>query len=268
MSQILSKFSCDFDCNFVSGFHCIKHFFRRHLCHISEGTWFLIFCKTHIGKSCDSCCRSILFQTAFLSTSTGFCLLVVYTQMTDLSASTVCPYKALSIHDDSTANTGSKGNHNNILVTFSATFPHLTKRSYICIIPRNHFHSVKKLFQFTCHFFVSPSEICCILNNSILGYRCRKPHSKSDDLFLHQFLFCHLCFHCLRNIREDCFSLVLSTCLDLPFVKKLSVFLKKSHLYCRSAYIDTKTIFHLSPAPYIFFFRFSCTRRYSSCAAL
>ena len=93
-----------------------------------------------------------------------------------------------TINNNSTADSGSKCDHNNIFAALSCTQPHLSKCSYIGIIPYLCFHT-GKFFHLSFYFFISPAKVRCILNNSFRIYRCRNSDSDSFHFIFRNLLF-------------------------------------------------------------------------------
>ena len=100
----------------------------------------------------------------------------------------MCSYQWFTINNNSTADSGSKCDHNNIFAALSCTQPHLSKCSYIGIIPYLCFHT-GKFFHLSFYFFISPAKVRCILNNSFRIYRCRNSDSDSFHFIFRNLLF-------------------------------------------------------------------------------
>ena len=137
--------------------------------------------------------------------------------MTDLSACTMSTANDLSINDDSTSNACSKSYKNDILSSCCCTLPCFSKCSYIGIISCFGRKSCQ-LCQFLCNFFKSPEKIYRTWHFPSLINRSRYTDSHTVDFFFIQFTLCDLVKNRLCNIRQDCFSAVLLTCRDFPFL--------------------------------------------------
>ena len=165
MSQVCPKFHSDLFCHFISGFHCIKHIFCCDIflfqsCRAKILSQFL-FCKAdNTGR------RRILLKASFVPASAFIRLLIIHTEMTNLTSGAVLPYEDLSVNNDSAAYAGSQCDHDHVLLSGSAAFPHLSQSSNICVISYLCFHS-GKLFKLSFNFFVVPTEIGTSIYDSL-----------------------------------------------------------------------------------------------------
>ena len=167
---------------------------------------------------------------------------MIYGNVSDFSTCTVISGDHMSVHDNSTADTGTKRYHDDIFTSFSTALPHFAKTCNVRIISDFYFQTCL-CTEFLRNIDHSPAEIDTPVNNAITPHRTRNTDSHTlyitlTDAFLRQFVINRLC-----NIRQYCLSVIAGICLDFPFVKKLSACLKKSHFYGGSSHVYAKSIF-------------------------
>ena len=162
--------------------------------------------------------------------------------MAKLSSGSISSCNYFTVDDDSAANTCSKCDHNNILISFSATLPHLTERSYIRIISCLD----KKpclLFQFFLNIYNIPAKIYTFMYYTFIVNRSRHAKSDSLNIFFINILFFHLTkYRCCNIIQNRC-SVILCICFNLPFFKNHTAHIKQTNFASSSPYIYTKSIF-------------------------
>ena len=75
----------DSDFYLVSRLYCVKNGFSTNRT-LTQNTCLIVFRKSSLGQSHNSCCRSILFQTTFILTTTALCLCIFHMHVTDFTA--------------------------------------------------------------------------------------------------------------------------------------------------------------------------------------
>ena len=159
--------------------------------------------------------------------------------MTDLTSRTMGTCYNLTIHNDSSADTGSKRHHYNAVKSAAAAFPLLAKSCHICVITNFDFLNPCQSGYLICHRKDSPAEICAFQNNTLFCNRSRYTHADSKNIFCRNIFLLILFFDRCRNIRQNLLSAIFFVCHDLPFIDHGSFFIKKSHLYRCSPDINT-----------------------------
>ena len=101
--------------------------------------------------------------------------------MTDLSTGTVYTANDRTVNNNSAADTGSQCDHDTVLTSLAAAFPHLTKGSYICIISY-FYRQTDFLRKCLCHIECTPSEIDTFTYDAVIFNRTR--NTDSDTLYL------------------------------------------------------------------------------------
>ena len=90
-------------------------------------------CQIFLCQTNDTGCRCHLLEASVVSAVADRFFFRINTCMTNLAACAVSTCYDLAVHDDSAADTGSKGNHNQVLASLSAACPHLTE-SCCCLL--------------------------------------------------------------------------------------------------------------------------------------
>ena len=105
----------------------------------------------------------------------------------------------LSIYDDSTADTGSKCYHNDILTALGTALPHLTESCNVGIISYLD-RKPGQVAKLGCHINDSPAQVDADIYHAIAAYRSRNTDSDSLYLALGNAFLRQLIINCLCNI--------------------------------------------------------------------
>src|SRR5699024_3556909 len=113
--------------------HRVKHNLGRHLLTAHHRRLIALF-QGFTSQTRDSSRRSKLLQAAPVSAAAALLDLIIHMNMSHLSARSVRTRKNPSMYHDSAAHSGTKRNQQYIRMSLSSAEPHLSQRSYICII--------------------------------------------------------------------------------------------------------------------------------------
>ena len=162
--------------------------------------------------------------------------------MSNLTTGTMRSGNNLTIHNNSSADTGSQSSHDQVFRSLTTAFPHFSQCCYVRIISNFYRNSSQKIFQFISQHRISPMKIYCHCDLSFSDYRSRHSYTYTANLFFCNLFLVHFIEDCFCDIRKDCFTIILCTCHNLPFLTKFSACLKQTTFYCSSSNIYSKAI--------------------------
>ena len=133
--------------------------------------------KVSLCDTYDSVGGGILLEASLLAAAAGFLFLFIDGHMADLACCPVGSRKDMFIQDNAAADAGSKGNHDNILVAFSAALPHFAEGRNVGIVSGFYLKS-GKASQLLLHVEEAPAQVCALEN--IAGFVHRSGNTHAD----------------------------------------------------------------------------------------
>ena len=149
----------------------------------------------------------------------------------EVTACAVSTCYDLAVHDDSAADTGSKGNHNQVLASLSAACPHLTESCCVCVVCCFYCHSAEFVGKLFYDIFISPVQVDCDGKLTFVINRARYVNADTGNIICCDTLLSHFCFYAFCDIRQNFASAVFGAGRDFPFFQQSSVCLEQSAFY-------------------------------------
>lgn len=188
-------------------------------------------CQIFLCQTNDTGCRCHLLEASVVSAVADRFFFRINTCMTNLAACAVSTCYDLAVHDDSAADTGSKGNHNQVLASLSAACPHLTESCCVCVVCCFYCHSAEFVGKLFYDIFISPVQVDCDGKLTFVINRARYVDADTGNIICCDTLLTHFCFYAFCDIRQNFASAVFGAGRDFPFVQQSSVCLEQSAFY-------------------------------------